>query len=142
MDPYDMPEGSITFDSVGEQSVAYLIQVARKGIDFPRFSALALLCPFSMSEWSEFLHLSERTIQRYQKEKKSFDPAASGRIIEILVLYKMVISALGSASKANTWLDTESVALGGARPKELLDTSLGIQLLKEEILRIEHGVLA
>ncbi|NEN24917.1 DUF2384 domain-containing protein, partial [Cryomorpha ignava] len=40
------------------------------------------------------------------------------------------------------WLDSNIVALGGIKPKTLLDSSFGISILNQELIRIEHGVLA
>ena len=48
----------------------------------------------------------------------------------------------GGSTGFNTWLDTESLALGRVKTKSLLDSSFGIGLLKDELGRIEHGVLA
>ena len=46
--------------------------------------------------------------------------------------------------KANfdSWLDTKSIGLGGIKPKDLFDTTFGINLVCDELTRIEHGVLA
>jgi len=39
-------------------------------------------------------------------------------------------------------METVSVPLGGIKPKELLDTTYGINMIADELGRIEHGVLA
>jgi putative toxin-antitoxin system antitoxin component (TIGR02293 family) len=135
-------DDSITYQSVSDKDVFYLIRAARKGIGYTRFAALARSFPFSISDWSGFLHLSERTIQRYQKEVKAFDPVSSERIIEITLLYKQAVEVFGSKKKLDIWLDIQNIALGGARPKELFDSTLGIQLIRNELTRIEHGILA
>jgi putative toxin-antitoxin system antitoxin component (TIGR02293 family) len=58
------------------------------------------------------------------------------------MLYKFGVDVFGDKNKLNTWLNIENVSLGGAKPKELLDTSFGIGLIKDELNRIEQGVLA
>ena len=47
------------------QSLA-LINIVRKGVEFNAFDKMADQCGFSLAEWSEYLHLSERSMQRYQ----------------------------------------------------------------------------
>jgi putative toxin-antitoxin system antitoxin component (TIGR02293 family) len=142
MKDYDIPDDAIDFESVGDMDVFYLMRVARKGLGYSRFASLTKSFPFSMSDWSEFLHLSERTIQRYAKEAKAFDPVSSEKIIEITLLYKDGVGVFGNRKKFDSWLSIPAVALGGAAPKELLDSTMGIQLIRNELMRIEHGILA
>jgi putative toxin-antitoxin system antitoxin component (TIGR02293 family) len=97
---------------------------------------------FSLSEWSKILHISERTMQRYETENKTFDPVQSEKIIQIAMLHKYGISVFGNSENFHTWLYAKNIALGGISPKDLLDSSFGIDLIKDELGRIEHGVLA
>jgi len=127
---------------VNEPSTGYLINTTRQGIPFHAFTKMTENSPFSLDDWSAFLHLSERTIQRYKKEKKSFDPIHSEKILEITMLYNRGSEVFGTSEKFDTWLNAKSIALGGIKPKELLDSTFGIGLLKNELTRIEHGVLA
>ena len=142
MKDYEIPDDAITFESVGDMDVFYLMRVARKGLEYSHFASLTKSFPFSMSDWSEFLHLSERTIQRYAKEAKSFDAVSSERIIEITLVCKEGAEVFGNRKKFDSWLTIQSVALAGAAPRELLNSTLGIQLIRNELMRIEHGVLA
>ena len=86
--------------------------------------------------------MSERTMQRYKKEKKTFDPIYSEKILEVMLLYKLGINVFGNKEKFISWIETKNLALGGVKPKELLDNTFGISLLKDELTRIEHGILA
>ena len=88
------------------------------------------------------MHLSERSMQRYKAEKKTFDPIHSEKILEIAFLYQRGVEVFGHSENFHTWLNTKSVALGGVPPQELMDTTFGINLLNDELTRIEHGVLA
>jgi putative toxin-antitoxin system antitoxin component (TIGR02293 family) len=119
-----------------------LIESLRKGISFSHFSTLVKRTSFSIPEWSTFLHLSERTLQRYKKEEKRFDPIHSEKILEITLLNNLGIEIFGDKAKFDTWLDTQHVALGGRSPKAFLDSTFGIGMIKDELMRIEQGVLA
>jgi putative toxin-antitoxin system antitoxin component (TIGR02293 family) len=132
---------SVYLTSGGSQLYS-IMEIIRKGIHFTRFLDFAEKSPFSLGEWSKFLHLSERSMQRYKKENKSFEPLQSEKILEIAFLYNKGVQIFGSKLHFDKWLDAENIALGRIKPKDLLDNSFGIQLLKDELIRIEHGVFA
>lgn len=125
-----------------EPDAVYLINVSRKGIDFASFNKIADKIPFMISEWCSYLHISERTMHRYKKEKKSFDTIQSERILEINYLFQKGAQVFGSYDIFGEWLDATNIALGGVKPKDLLDSTFGIGLIKDELIRIEHGVFA
>ncbi|MTI32084.1 DUF2384 domain-containing protein [Cytophagales bacterium RKSG123] len=130
------------FSTLDEKDTMLLIATVREGLSHRMFSKIAAISPWSQKEWADFLHISERTLQRYQKEKKDFDPIHSEKILEIALLYKKGIETFGKASNFNYWLEAPNIALGGVKPKELLDNTFGIQLLKDELIRITHGIFA
>ncbi len=132
----------ITYNSVDDKDILLLVNTVKQGIKYPVFVTLTNKSPFTLREWSVFLHLSERTLQRYKKEKKTFDPIYAEKILEIVLLYHLGLEVFGDRERLNTWFDTNNVALGGQKPKELLDNTFGISLLKDELTRIEQGVLA
>lgn len=128
---------------VREVSDSYTyIDVIEKGLEYNKFDALISGLPLSNSDWSSYLHLSERTLQRYNKEKKAFDMQQSERILQILILFNLGFDVFGKPEKFYNWLTKSNIATGGKMPKELLNSSFGIDLLKDELNRIQHGVLA
>jgi len=132
----------VTYGSVDDINALALVEMVRHGVRFEAFDSFANKSPFSLNEWSGFLHLSERTMQRYRSEKRTFDPLQSEKIIEIALFYNKGVEVFGNAEKFNSWLETDSLALGGIKPKTLLDNSFGISILKDELTAIEYGVLA
>ncbi len=131
-----------SFSQVNEADTISLIEMVRQGIKYTFFQAFALKSPFSLTEWSQLLHISERTMQRYQKEEKKFDPIQSEKILQIALLFKQGQDVFGEPKKFNIWIDSNNVALGGIKPKSLLDNSFGIELIKDELSKIEQGILA
>ncbi len=61
---------------------------------------------------------------------------------QIALLHDLGIRIFGSKEKFNIWLEVESPALGNVQPKELLKQINGVDLIKNELIRIEHGILA
>jgi putative toxin-antitoxin system antitoxin component (TIGR02293 family) len=57
------------------------------------------------------------------------------------LLHKRGVDVFGAEHKYLTWMDTNSIALGGVRPKDLLNTALGKSMIYDELGRIEHGIV-
>jgi putative toxin-antitoxin system antitoxin component (TIGR02293 family) len=115
---------------------------SRKGMLYRHFKDILTLLPLTIKEWSECLHLSERTLLRYSQSEKPFDPIYTDRILQIQFLFQHGAAVFGTSDQFNAWMNHNSIALGGVKPKELLDTAFGIQLIDAEIGRIEHGIFS
>jgi len=119
-----------------------LIRAVREGIPYVQFRNLVKSIPMTYEDWSLVLHISERTLQRYKKENRVFDPVESEKILRIIMLFNFGKQLFGSVKDFNSWLNTENVAMGGIRPREILDTTFGIDWIKDELVRIEQGVMS
>ncbi len=142
LDRHSKNDSIFSYKSADDKNVFAIIDAVRTGISFNEFEKIVGNAPFSLAEWANYLQLSERTIQRNQKEKKSFQPIQTEKIIELIMLYEYGVDVFGDKDNFNVWLKSKSVALGGRTPKELLDTKFGVGMVKDELGRIEHGVLA
>lgn len=126
-----------------DQSVLYdIVQTVREGIPFYAFEGYVRKSFFNMGEWSDLLGLSERSLQRYKKENKSFDRLHSDRIFEIAMVLNKGVEVFGDEKKFATWMNSNIIALGGIKPKELLDSSFGIKILYDELIAIDYGLFA
>jgi putative toxin-antitoxin system antitoxin component (TIGR02293 family) len=142
MKAFELSEPTIAYGSTDDNNMMGLIALVRQGVAFTAFENFALNFSYTLAEWSQFLHLSERSMQRYKKENRVFDPLQSEKILEIVMLFKLGKDVFGSDEKFLFWLNTENLALGGIKPVGLIDNTFGISLLKDELTRIEHGILA
>ena len=133
---------TLNYSLIDDRDIFMLISTVREGIKYASFQMIADKSPFSISEWSNYLHLSERTFQRYKKERRTFDPLHSEKILEITLVYNKGVEVFGDQANFDAWLEAKNIALGGIKPKELLDSTFGIGMLRDELIRIEHGVLA
>ena len=130
------------YDSIDDRDILLLIKKSREGIKYAAFNNLQKDIPLKSEDWSKILHLSERTLQRYKKEKIDFSPIYSERILEVQLLFNKGVEVFGKTENFHNWLNSKSIALGGVNPGSLLDNTFGIMMLKDELTRIEHGVLA
>ena len=83
--------------------------------------------------------MTPKTLSSYKKEGKYFN----SRIIEISIkieeLYKKGIEVFITTNNFNNWLEKENYGLGEEKPINFLKTSTGIDLVYEELVRIEYG---
>ena len=119
-----------------------LLNLSRRGVNISLFEEIVNAHPYTIKQWSTFLHITERTIQRYKKENRKFETLQTERIIEIAKLHSLGTEVFGLTDYFEEWMNSKSIALGNVRPIELLDSSVGIEMLMDELGRIEHGILA
>lgn len=133
---------NISFGWNDDQRSYILIKMVREGIPYHDFLAVSSLSPFTLKEWANFLNVSTRTLERHREENKTFRQEQSERILSIYQLLNYGVSVFGYKEGFFDWISAESIALGGVKPKDLLDTSIGINMVKDELGRLEHGILA
>jgi putative toxin-antitoxin system antitoxin component (TIGR02293 family) len=116
-----------------------MVNVARKGIPMKTIDTLAKNLNLSRPELAKYLHVSERTLQRYTPEK-ILSQDLSDRVLQIAKLYARCVEIFEEQEKASGWLKQSNIAFGKIPPIELLDTSTGIEMIFDELTRIEYGV--
>lgn len=130
---------------VAETSTAYALPkktVAVADFTFRKFKKIAALMPFTQSEWANFLHLSERTLQRYSKSNHSFEGIYTDRILLIQELIHTGLDTFQNAATLYEWLKKEKNVMGIPLGFESMQSSRGIQQLIDQLLRIQYGVYA
>jgi putative toxin-antitoxin system antitoxin component (TIGR02293 family) len=132
----------VSMGNVDDNTILYVIREVRKGIAYNSFTNAVKNVPLTLKEWSGILDLSERTLQRYKKDKRAFDTLQSEKIVQVTLFIRYGRDVFGDENKFNLWLNTENLSIASVKPKELLDSSFGIDLLKDELTRIENGILA
>lgn len=140
--PVVLSEPMVSYQSMDDQRVFQLISAIQNGISYTDFEQLTSTFPFSTKQWATFMDISIRSLQRYKKEGIKLNSNSSERVIEITMLFKYGVSVFEDQKKFEAWLNNDSIPLGGQKPASLLCTSFGIGLVKDELTRIEHGILA
>jgi putative toxin-antitoxin system antitoxin component (TIGR02293 family) len=116
-----------------------LIRRAKNGIDAKYVFAIIEYFKFKKSFIAEMLNLSTKTLNRYAKENRKLNPNDSELIIKLILLYKKGLEIFGEQAQFINWLQSTSLGLGNIKPIEIIDTSEGIDLITEELIRIEFG---
>ena len=119
-----------------------LINQIQSGISFNSFAAIAKQSPFSIAEWASFLHITDRTILRYKIDNKSFEGIYAEKILELDAFIAKGLDTFQTKDRFYQWLTSHNMSLGGYKPLELLRTSVGIEMITQELVRIDYGILA
>jgi putative toxin-antitoxin system antitoxin component (TIGR02293 family) len=77
-----------------------------------------------------------------QTRKGRLGKVASIRLYRLAALVVSAERVIGDSVNAATWLDKSSYGLGGLRPIDLVVSEFGVRMVEDELVRIEHGMLA
>ncbi len=118
-----------------------IVRLAREG--FPKRVLLNLAKKISLNiqELAGILHISERTLQRYDDDEIIKTEYAE-KAVELARLYTRGTDVFGSMDKFKLWMKAPSLVFKGEAPVSLLDTSAGFDIVFKELGRIEHGIFA
>lgn len=118
-----------------------LLNLARKGVSKKALISLAKQISLTIQEVADIMHISERTLQRYTPATLIKTEHAE-KAIELARLYQRGIEVFGTINNFNDWMKTPNYTLNGESPLNLLDTSIGFELILQTLGRIEYGVFS
>lgn len=117
-------------------------ELIKQGLSFRFFDALAKLLPFNENDWAKLLDVSTKTLQRYRQQSKVFGPLHSEKLIQMAEITTIGLDVFGAQDSWEQWISTPCYALGNAKPKDLIQTSYGQELILRELQHINHGIFA
>ena len=116
-------------------------ELSRSGVPKRALLSLVANLNFTVRAMSNLLNITERTIQR-KRDDDLLDGSTSEQVIQIAEVYSRGTEVFASGQNFQEWMTTESLALGGKRPMELLPSRYGAQMILDEIGRIEQGIFS
>ena len=119
-----------------------MIFIIRDGIPYSLFNLIVNYTPFTENDWSNFLDISTKSLQRYKQSSKSFKPIQSEKIIEMTEVTNVGLDVFEDMGKFKLWLGTPNFALGNLKPIDLLKDSYGKEMVISELIRINYGILS
>lgn len=124
------------------QSNYMLVAQAHEGIDAKKMQELMLFTHHDKHFFANILHISPKTIDRYIKEDKKFNPTESEKILKLEQVFDWGKKVFGNIETFNRWIEKPAYGLGDQIPKTLMQTYGGLGLVEEELIRIAYGALA
>lgn len=82
------------------------------------------------------------TYHRKLAQSSKLSAQQTDRLFRVAEMFALGESVLESKGAAREWLQAPNRALGGKAPIELLDTSFGTELVREELYRLEYGLVS
>jgi putative toxin-antitoxin system antitoxin component (TIGR02293 family) len=120
-----------------------ILKSANRGINSVVFTELVEITGINRNFLAEqVFDVSLKTMLRYQKENKNLNARNSEIALKLLNLFNKGMEIFGNMNSFMSWLNKESYGLGNQIPIHLMNTNTGIDLIEEELLRIEFGALA
>lgn len=120
-----------------------IMTYSNKGVAAKIFDDILNVSGISKDVLAEnILDISVKTMFRYQKENKKLNARLSEIALKFVSLLNKGIEVFGDINSFRNWLNKPAYGLGNQIPIELLNTNTGMDLVEEELLRIEFGALA
>ena len=115
-----------------------IVHEARKGITRSKVIDIMSITELTINEMGQYIHVSPRTLQR--KDYKEYLPSEiSEKVLLIQNLYARGSKTFNSLDAFKDWMNTPNITMEGSKPKDFLDTYSGIEYVKHELGRLEHG---
>lgn len=126
-------------EDTGTNMEQMLIEVVRSGITKGAYERIVTTTGIPSDDLADMLHISPRTLRRYEG-RQILPPEQSERIVEIARLYSRGEEVFGDLERFKEWMGRPQLVFGRKSPTSLLDTSIGIGMITDELGRIEHGI--
>jgi putative toxin-antitoxin system antitoxin component (TIGR02293 family) len=119
-----------------------LVFTAGKGIEVSFFDQLVKLTGLNKKQLAAIIDATPKTIDNRRLNRRPLGRIESEQLLQILALYKKGLEIFGSSDAFNEWVHIPAFGLGARNPFDLMHTPGGINLIMEELIRIEFGALA
>lgn len=93
----------------------------------------------TLVQLSYFLDVSDSALRKYLKEGQTLNAGVIEHAKYLLQVFDKGVDTFGSIKEFSAWLSHEHTILG-IQPYELLKSVSGINLVIEELIRIDYGI--
>ena len=118
-----------------------MVMRAAEGLAVSVFDKIIQITALNKNQLAAFIDVTPKTIDNYRIRRHKLGRTESEQLLQLMALYKKGQEIFGNSEDFNLWLKQPASGLGGIVPFELLYTQGGINLVMEELLRIEYGAL-
>ena len=126
------------YEKLNENSISLLLN-SKKGLKAQAVFDFMLVSQFPMQVIEQLLKKTIKTFTSYKETNTVLDAVISEKLLKLFGLYQKGSLVFGSLDEFVKWMDIPAFGLGDQFPSTLLDTITGIELVREELIRIEYG---
>jgi putative toxin-antitoxin system antitoxin component (TIGR02293 family) len=119
-----------------------ILSTSKKGLKAEAVFDFISISGFPTVRVEQLLNKTLKTFNNYKENDTSLDATTSEKLLMLFSLYHRGSIVFGSLEEFNKWITEPAFGLGKQLPQDLLDTITGIQLVDDELARIEYGDLA
>ncbi|MEO6167844.1 MAG: antitoxin Xre/MbcA/ParS toxin-binding domain-containing protein [Chitinophagales bacterium] len=119
-----------------------IVVEAKKGVNARAFFDVVSISGIDRNKLADLMNVSLKTLLRYKQQNKKLSATKSERVLKLIALYKKGNEIFGDTHAFRRWVEKPAYGLGSMTPIELMHTSGGIDLIQEELSRIEFGEVA
>ena len=119
-----------------------LLFKAKKGLQPDAVFDFMLISDLTNEQIEATLNKSIKTFNNYRDKKIALDAVTSEKLLKLFALYSKGAEVFGSLDAFTDWLSKPAYGIGNQVPEDIIDTVTGIDLINEELVRIEFGDLA
>ncbi|SHM98945.1 putative toxin-antitoxin system antitoxin component, TIGR02293 family [Cyclobacterium lianum] len=111
------------------------VETFRNGLRKNSFESLKEISGLDNHTLAAALGVSTKTLQR----KEIFDATQSEKMYKLAEIYVLGTNYFGKEG-FRRWMELPLFSIGNIKPIDLIDVSEGLELLKAEIMRLQHGI--
>lgn len=117
------------------------LSVIKRGLSSFSIQDLLDISGSTRFDMAKNLDLTEPTLRKHLSASKELSTSLSEHILFLLELYDKGLDTFGSIKEFKNWLSQHNIGID-AKPIDLLDSITGINMIMNELNRIDYGVLA
>lgn len=126
------------FKNLPLRNRADIFLTAQKGVSTKSFYDFATVIEMADKDLAGMINLSSRTVSNYKETRKNFEPIHGEHLLKLIALYLAGEEIFGNVQEFHYWLN-KPLWKSSERPIDKLVTSLGVDLIAEEIEKIAQG---
>lgn len=116
-----------------------IIKTAHQGIGINYFDKLLERTGIQKGILAGLVGVDPRTVDNYRKNDKKFDTLEGELLLKLERLFNYGEDVFEDMHDFILWLQLKSRGLGNKKPIDFLNTSTGVDLVYDELKRIEYG---
>ncbi|NUO79335.1 DUF2384 domain-containing protein [candidate division KSB1 bacterium] len=118
-----------------------LVELSRQGLTKAALINLADYLSCTIGDMAQIVSVTERTLLKHTASKP-FNRFVSEQILQIAEVAARGAEVFEDRSKFLAWMNHPNRALANKTPMSLLNSKYGVDMILDELGRIEHGVFS
>ena len=115
--------------------------ILNAGLPSESVEILSSLWSIEPAQVAKLIGLTLNHINQLKVSNESLDSTATQRALLMGNLYLSAVEYFRCSERAQRWMKTVNIPLGGKTPLEVCQTMEGIIIVKNKILQLEYGIV-